>query len=1011
MREFDKDIPVEALFEEGLSTSRRDFLKWCGITLSAAVLAACEKTPVKYALPYVKKPAEHLPSIADYYATTYFDGQIFQSVLAKVREGRPIKIEGNPSSPLSEGGTHARGQASVLSLYDHTRLQKPKIDGKEADWTALGTALMEQFQAQDAAGKLVYLITPPILSPSLQALIKDWLAAFKNARHIVYAAESYDSLLTAHEAIFGKRVAPTYRFDKAEVIVGFNADFLGTWLDPTTFARQWSKNRQLYGDNTTMSYHVQFESVPTITGLSADRRVALSPMAIRRAMVNLYNRIAELAGQPPLNDDRWDTEKGDIAHVAQRLWEARGKALVVTRSHAPALQAVVAGINLLLNAYGNTIFVQPGCLLRAERDNDFETFLAEAQAGRVGAVIFHQVNPLYTYPQAQALQTALQSIPVSVAISMYEHETAQKCKYVLAEDHYLESWGDAQPYEGLYTLQQPAIAKIFSTKSFAEILLSWLGRQESHLDYLRGYWAKNIYPAYRDAIKAREGGKVQAFWAHIEAPLPVDTEEAFWVRALERGVVDMTTFPQAQPKANWNPAQWAEQLPPMHGDEDGALTLYVYEKVAIGDGTHAGNPWLQEMPDPVSRVAWDNYAVISPVYARKAGLQTNDLIRIKVGETSLELPVYVLPGTDPQTIGVAMGYGRIAGGRAAIGAGKNVFPFLPKLPTGQRICTVPGVSVEKLSGTYQLARIQEWETYVGREYIREASLTAYKADRRAGNHEDPKLISLWWKEHPQPGHRWGMAIDLNLCIGCGACVVACISENNIPVVGRDEIRRGRDMHWIRIDRYFTSTKGHSGKPEEFPAAPPEDFPRAFFQPMLCQHCDHAPCETVCPVLAIAHSSEGINQQVYNRCVGTRYCANNCPYKVRRFNWFDYTNAETWVFNPVDELGRMVLNPDVTVRARGVMEKCSFCTQRIQAGKLEAKKQGRPLRDGDIKTACQQACPTGAIVFGDLNDPESLVSKRTAEPRGYYALAELNVRPSIRYMVKIRNEELPQTQHA
>ncbi|MCS6896206.1 MAG: 4Fe-4S dicluster domain-containing protein [Bacteroidia bacterium] len=1009
MKDFSKDIPVEALFEEGPNTNRRDFLKWCGVTLSAAVLAACEKSPVKYALPYVKKPAEHIPSIADYYATTYFDGQIFQSVLAKVRDGRPIKIEGNPSFPLSEGGTHVRGQASVLSLYDHMRLQKPQADGQESDWSALGAALVEQLKAQDAQGKLIYLITAPIISPSLQNLISEWLGTFKNARHIVYAPESYDALLTAHEVIFGVRTAPTYRFDKAQVIVGLNADFLGTWLDPTTFSRQWSKNRQLYGEATNLSYHVQFESVPTITGLSADRRIALSPVEIQRAIVNLYNRIAELAGQPPANNDRWDTPNGDIAHTAKRLWESRGKAIVVARSHIPVFQALVAGINILLDSYGNTIFVQPGCRLRSEKDADFETFLTEAKAGRVGGVILHQVNPAYDYPQASTFIDVLKSVPVSVSITQYKNETAQLCKYVLAEDHYLESWGDAQPYDGLYTLQQPTIAKIFSTKSFAEILLGWLGRTESHLDYLKAFWAKNIYPAYKDVLKAREGGKAQPFWAQTEAPLPVETAEAFWLSVLERGVLDMTNTPAAQPKLNWNLAQWVAQLPALQ--DPPPLTVYVYEKVGIGDGRVADNPWLQEFPDPVSRVSWDNYAVISPVYARQAGLNTNDVITLSVGNVSVELPVYVLPGADPKTIAVAMGYGRDVGGRAAVGIGKNVFSFFSKLPSGHRTCVALDASVAKLNANYELARIQQWETYVGREYIREASLAAYKEDKKAGNHEAHELISLWWKEHPQPGHKWGMAIDLNLCTGCGACVVACIAENNIPVVGRDEMRRGRDMHWIRIDRYFTSQRGHTGKPEEFPAAPPEDFPRAFFQPMLCQHCDHAPCETVCPVLAIAHSSEGINQQVYNRCVGTRYCANNCPYKVRRFNWFDYTNAERWVFNPVDELGRMVLNPDVTVRARGVMEKCSFCTQRIQAGKLEAKKQGRPLRDGDIKTACQQACPTGAIVFGDLNDPESLVSKRSAEPRGYYALSELNIRPSVRYMVKIRNEEIPQTHHA
>jgi molybdopterin-containing oxidoreductase family iron-sulfur binding subunit len=1002
MKPFDKDIPVEDLANGDFSTTRRDFLKLCGISISAAVLAACEKTPVKYALPYVKKPAEHIPTIPDYYATSFFDGQIFQSILAKVRDGRPIKIEGNPSYPLTEGGTHVRGQAAILTLYDHTRLQKPLIDGQAVDWVALGAPLMEELKKQSG---LIYLLTPPILSPSLRALIQDWLKALPNARHIIYEAIPYDGIRTAHEQIFGKAALPTYRFEKAQVIVSFAADFLGTWGDPTTHARGWSKNRILYGGRKDMSLHIQFEAVPTITGYSADKRIPLEATDLPKAVLSLYNHIAQKAGAPLVGDGaKWDTPDNAIAYTAEKLWEARGQSLVVSGSHLPAIQALVVGINLLLDNYGQTLFITPSCNLRQAREKDFLTFLADLEEGRVGAVLFHQVNPLYDAPEADRLQAALAKVPLTIAIHTHLHETASACKYVLAENHFLESWGDAEPYEGLYTLQQPTIHPIFSTKSFAEILLSWLGRSESHYDYLKAFWQKEIFPQYVAYRKAVDSGKATPFWPEPKA-LPTDDPETFWIRALEEGVVLTTTAPATQPKANWKPTEWLTQLPQMPAD---GLTLYLYEKVTIGDGTQAGNPWLQETPDPLSRVSWDNYFVVSPLLAREMGLRNGDMAKLSLGEKTLTLPVYILPGTAPKTIGVALGYGRTKGGRAAVGVGQNAYPFFGRVGE-YRYSIQSGASLTKTGETYKLARIQEWETYSGREYIRETSLSAYREDPKAGNHEEPHLISLWWKEHPMPGHRWGMAIDLNTCIGCASCVVACIAENNIPVVGRDEIRRGRDMHWIRIDRYFTSTAGHTGKPEEFPAKPAEDFPRAFFMPMLCQHCDHAPCETVCPVLAIAHSSEGINQQVYNRCVGTRYCANNCPYKVRRFNWFDYTNAEKWVFNPVDELGRMVLNPDVTVRARGVMEKCSFCVQRIQAAKLEAKKAGQPLQDGAVKTACEQACPTGAITFGDLNDPNSRVSKLMEEPRGYYALSELNVRPSIRYMVKVRNTELPQTQ--
>jgi Fe-S-cluster-containing dehydrogenase component len=1002
MKPFDKDIPVEDLMNGELSTTRRDFLKLCGISISAAVLAACEKTPVKYALPYVKKPAEHIPSIPDYYATSFFDGQIFQSVLAKVRDGRPIKIEGNPSYPLTEGGTHVRGQAAILPLYDHTRLQKPLISGKEADWSALGTPLIEQLKGQTG---LIYLLTPPVISPSLKALIQDWLKALPNARHIVYEANPYDAILTAHEKIFGKAVLPIYRSEKAQVIVSFAADFLGTWGDPTAHARGWSKNRTLYDGRKDLSLHIQFEAIPTITGYSADKRIPVEATDLPKAVLSLYNRIAEKAGAPPIGGAAaWDTPDNAIAFTAEKLWENRGKGLVVSGSHLPAIQAFIAGINLLLGNYGETLFVTPASHLRQAREKDFLTFLSDLEAGKVSAVLFHQVNPLYDAPETERLQVALQKAPLTIAIHTHLHETASACKYVLPESHFLESWGDAEPYEGLYTLQQPTIHPIFLTKSFAEILLSWLGRSESHHDYLKAFWQKEIFPKYTAHRKAVDSGKATPFWPEAQL-LSADDPESFWIRAVEQGVVATTLTPAAQPKAEWKPAEWAAQLPQSPAE---GLVVYLYEKVTIGDGTQAGNPWLQETPDPLSRVSWDNYIVVSPVLAREIGLENGNMAKLTLGEKTLTLPIYILPGTAPKTVGVALGYGRTKGGRAAVGVGQNAYPLFGRV--GEYRCAIqPGATLTKTGESYELARLQLWETYAGREYVRETSLSAYRQDPKAGNHEEPHLISLWWKEHPMPGHRWGMAIDLNTCIGCASCVVACISENNIAVVGRDEIRRGRDMHWIRIDRYFTSTAGHTGKPEEFPAKAAEDFPRAFFMPMLCQHCDHAPCETVCPVLAIAHSSEGINQQVYNRCVGTRYCANNCPYKVRRFNWFDYTNAEKWVFNPVDELGRMVLNPDVTVRARGVMEKCSFCVQRIQAAKLEAKKAGQPLKDGSFQTACQQACPTGAIVFGDLNDPNSRISKLMEEPRGYYALSGINTRPSIRYMVKVRNTELPQPQ--
>ncbi|MGQ9863006.1 MAG: 4Fe-4S dicluster domain-containing protein [Bacteroidia bacterium] len=970
---YEKDIPVEDIFSFSEPTTRRDFLKWCGFTVSAAVLAACEKAPVKYALPYTQKPAEVIPSIPLYYASSYFDGQIYQPVLVKVREGRPIKIEGNPDSSLVAGGTHARTQASVLSLYDHTRLRKPLINGKEASWESIA-ALIPQLKEQDAQRKLIYLITPTVISPSLESLIEEFVGSFQNARWVQYDAVAYDALIQAHALAFGIAGIPRYRFDKAQVIVSFGADFLGTWLSPVEFAHQWAQNRKLYGGKKNMSRHYQFEGIVSMTGANADVRVPLHPTQYAAALRSLYNLLATKAGVALLPSS--DFSHPALERAAEDLWQAKGASLLVCGVNDLTLQLYTAAINTLLANYGNTLDLSTTCYLRRGNPKAFAAFIDDLEADRVGGVIFHHVNPIYDYPQAGRVQAALTKVPYTISIHTHLHETAQLCKYNLAESHYLESWGDAKPYEGYYSLQQPTIHPIFDTKSFGEILLLWMGKELSLREHLMQQWQKRLYPKNAD-----------------------EPFESWWVKVLAKGIWEEEKPAAALPTFRANLTEWVEKEPTGDPNE---LALVLYEKVSIGDGSQAGNPWLQEMPDPISRATWDNYITISPVLARERGIEAGDVLRLRVGESSWDLPVYVLPGNEPKTLGVALGYGRTAGGRSSINVGKNLYPAVP-FQEGSPVYVAKGISIEKTKEKYTLARLQEWETPLNREYIRQTTLSEYVNNPSAGNYEDPKLISLWWKEHATLGHQWGMTIDLNSCIGCGACVVACVSENNTAVVGRDEIRRGRDMHWIRIDRYMSS-QAQSEKAEEFPPAPPEDFPTYTFQPMLCQHCDHAPCETVCPVLAIAHSSEGLNQQVYNRCVGTRYCANNCPYKVRRFNWFDYTNPEAWPHNPVDDLGRMVLNPDVTVRARGVMEKCSFCVQRIQAAKLEAKKEGRPLRDGEVVPACAQACPTKAITFGDLKDPTSQVSQQASESRGYYALAEINVRPSVRYMVKVRNSE-------
>ena len=984
----------------GSNTQRRDFLKVMGFGMAAVSLAACE-TPVHKAIPYINKPEFTFPSISDYYASTFSEGGDYAAVLVETREGRPIKIEGNPQSSVSLGKTTARVQASLLSLYDIDKLQGPRRGEANIDWATADREIINQLNSVASRGAAIRLITSTILSPATKAVIADFVAKYPTARHITYDANSVFGLVQANQASFGKAVIPSYDFSKAETIVSVGADFLGTWVAPIEFMGAYAKGRKIGaigGGKKTMSRHYQFETGLSMTGANADYRTAIKPSQEGLVVAALYNKVAAKLGGTAINTSLVTVVNLDKA--ANDLARSRGRALVVAGSNDPNVQIMVNALNNLLGSYGTTIDMNTSVNYRQGNDQQMNAFINEAKAGQVGAALFFCANPVYDHPRGAELAEALPKIAVSVSFADRADETASLSKYITPAPHYLECWNDAEPKQGFYSLTQPAITHIYKTRQFQSSLLTWSGKPNDYQTYLKNYWRTTHYP------------KVSGF----------SSFEAFWIKCLNDGVFEpnqgQTTLNDGGATFSANVTQAAAGIAQRYKPTTG-MELALYEKVGVGTGTMANNPWLQELPDPVSKACWDNYAAISQKTANDMGLAQNDLVTVSVTGKSVELPVLIQPGQADNTVSVAIGYGREKGGKSASGVGKNAYP-LASVINGYVTYATFSAKVEKASGRHEIAQTQTHDTVMGRRAVlQESRLASYQKNPKAGRYEpkvqtsegatDPTDITLW-NGYGKPNHSWGMVIDLNSCIGCGTCVVACNAENNIQVVGRQEVINRREMHWMRIDRYYSSDAdaeemgmidGLRGL--EIPSANPE----VTFQPMLCQHCSNAPCETVCPVLATTHSTEGLNQMTYNRCIGTRYCANNCPYKVRRFNWYKYHDNDNFDYHFNNDLGKMVINPDVTVRSRGVIEKCSFCVQRIQESKLTAKKERRRLAPDEVQTACAQACPTNAIVFGDLNNPESTVTKLVIaeqEGRAFHVLEEINVRPQISYLTKIRNKD-------
>jgi len=986
--------------EDG-DSSRRDFLKLMGFSLAAASLAACE-APVRKAIPYVNKPVDINPSIPNYYASTFATGGDYAAIVVKTREGRPIKIDGNSLSPINKGKVNAIVEGSILSLYDKERLSGPYINGERSDWATLDARVKMNF----ASAGNVRIISNTILSPSTLRAIEIFSDSVGGAELIQYDPISNYGIKKAAQVFYGTAVIPSYSFNKAKTIVSFGADFLGTWISPIEFAGQYAKTRKISNERREMSRHYQFESNLSMTGANADYRTPIRASQSGLAILALYNAIAKKAGAT-----RVSAEKVTITHLdkaANDLWATKGASLVVSGSNDPNVQVIINAINEMLGANGTTVDFANPVHFREGDDLRMSQFVTELKAGQVGGVIFYNCNPVYDFAKGAEVAEGIAKVKVSLATNGTMDETSSLVQMVAPDHHYLESWNDFEPKRGHFSLSQPTISPLFDSRQAQESFLAWGGSTSNYFDFLQSVWQNEVYTL-------------------------VDTEgnfQEFWDTTLYNGVLAFdSTAAAPTPVGDISAAALAVAKSSNAGNT--SPELVIYPKVGIGNGIYANIPWLQEMPDPVTKATWDNYLTVSQKWATENGVtmyeEHTGKASITVNGKSLIVPIMIQPGQADGTFGLALGYGRTKAGRVANGVGVDAYKLLDASNGFVNFDITAGVKVTVSEDKYKIARTQTHQTFMGREnVIQESTLGEYKLDAGAGRYHPevykdgefikPSKISLW-KGHQYSQHHWGLAIDMNSCIGCSACSVACQVENNVPVVGKQEVLNRREMAWIRIDRYYSSDAPVDDlKAMEIAA----DNPEVTFQPMMCQQCNNAPCETVCPVAATTHSSEGLNQMTYNRCIGTRYCANNCPYKVRRFNWFKYHDNKDFAGVNVaqnDGLGKMVLNPDVTVRARGVMEKCSMCVQRIQAGKLTAKREKRKVEDGEINVACAIACPTDALVFGDMNDGNSKVSKllkieenntsalkEVGEERAYHVLEEINVSPNVWYFTKIRNKD-------
>ncbi|WP_306591116.1 TAT-variant-translocated molybdopterin oxidoreductase [Geothrix sp. 21YS21S-4] len=930
-------------FQDGVT--RRDFFGLVSAAAALAATVACDRKGQGTVVPYTKRPPEVVPGIANYYASAAQEGRRVYPVLVKTREGRPIHITGNDEHPGVKGKTSPRTMADVLRLYDPDRLRAPKADGRTTGWAQAEARLHGALKDAKAAGRPVLLISGAVASPTRKALLADLKAALPTLEYLAFEPAAGDAAEVAAQASYGQSVVIQPRLDRADVILSLGADFL-SGEDPEAQAA-WGARRRLKTAHDSINRLWVLEGPLTLTGTNADQRVPVAPSRLAAVAFALARELGGL----PAGTDLSAIPAGAPKEIPAQVWSklvrdlhrAGRRAVVLCGAHMPAeVHQAAHLLNALLGS--EAVAAQPAEPLATVRE--LQAAVDGMAAGRYAAVVFWGGNPAFAFPRAAAWKDAVAKVPFRAWIGEVEDETAVQCQVLLAESHWLESWGDFDT-PGAAVLQQPAIGTLYDTRQGEEILLGALKAL--------GAAAPDTYHAY-----------LQARWKR--AVLGSGSFE----QALHDGLVKT----EAKAPLAFKGASVAAAAKKAAETKAAGLELVLFPGFATHDGRHANNSWLQETPDPITKMTWDNPVAVSVQDAKALGIQEGDWVSLSVEGTSLRLPAVIQPGQAQGVLALALGYGRGTGG-VAKGVGVNAFPLMGLDPATANVR--PGARLAKAGGRKELARTQSHHRMEGRDLVRSLTLDEF-AHNPQGHHHMPELVTLYKEAGASAEHKWGMVIDLAACTGCSACVVACQSENNVPVVGPEQVARGREMHWIRIDRYY------EGELEN---------PKVVHQPMLCQHCDHAPCENVCPVNATNHSPDGLNQMAYNRCVGTRYCANNCPYKVRRFNFLEYTAYKT-------EPEILVNNPEVTVRPRGVMEKCSFCVQRINDVKIRAKGEGRSVRDGEVTTACMAGCPSDAIVFGDLRDPNSRISQLASASRAYRVLEEIGARPAITYLADLKN---------
>lgn len=942
--------------------SRRTFLKLMGASLAFAGLSGCRR-PVEKIVPYVVAPEEIIPGIAQYYATSMPLGLDAYGMLVKSNEGRPTKIEGNPKHPSSLGKTDAIMQAQLLGLYDPDRSRAPLQKGGEKLWIdfiSFWRTLHPEYLKNRGAG--VAVVSRSFASPTLARLKQEFMARLPLAQWVVYEPVSDEQILAGVRIATGKELRPVHDLAKAKVVLALDADPLLQEGDHVAAINGFSAGRRLQTSKDAMNRLYVVEPHQTVTGGVADHRMRLQSRQIPAFTAALALALQEqgiaipaglLSGLRAYNTNSFD--RVWIRSLAKDLAANRGNSLVIAGRRQPtAVHALVVALNQALGAVGRTITYRPLLDSAVPNSEAFAALTKQMQAGKIATLVILGGNPVYDAPADLEFGKALEKVSHSIQLATYADETAKQSEWHLPEAHFLESWGDTRAASGAAAVVQPLIAPLFAGHTAAELLaLLTTGEEHSAYDLTRETWKRLM------------GG--------------VDFEKR-WTRVLNDGVLEASEQKGGAIAVN-EPAisQHLSKHPfPLDAATAEKLEIVFTASNTLLDGRFANIGWLQELPDPATMLTWDNAALLSPKTAAEKGVENEDLVKLAYNGKQLSLPVWIVPGCADNTVAVALGYGRLQAGRVGNKVGADVYP----LRTTKAMHYDIGLTLAKSGGRYKLSTTQLHGSMEGRALVREASLAEYRKRPEFAKEmvEIPPVAPLFKEIKYDSGYQWGMAIDLNACVGCGACSIACQSENNIPVVGKKQVRLGREMSWLRVDRYY------AGSPEEA---------QMVHQPVACQHCENAPCEQVCPVAATVHDSEGLNVMTYNRCIGTRYCANNCPYKVRRFNFLNFTSD-------TPEIVKMAQNPDVTVRFRGVMEKCTFCVQRLSGAKINAKKEGRKVRDGEIKTACQQACPADAITFGDINDPQSRVAKQKEADRNYLLLGEINTKPRNSYLARIRN---------